>query len=222
MGTNGDVVHDITALSLTSGGLYAVRRISKENADGISSDISISLHKVSLGSTAGNITVSEPLAEISEDGVSYRSETQAWPWLDKLVRERQYWVYESSDKFIIGSVLVADKATMTFTPISEQMYMEILPLIPDTKNIYKGRVWDVGVSGAAWLDLETLDYGFIDYNNGIESYAYPCVKNIPAGKAAFMIPDTDGSFYLLIINDIESGESVKGNRIESPSDFIGI
>lgn len=215
---NSDIDHKMVGLSFTAGNLYAVRHVSKAPSNDSPCKITVSLHKVTLGNTAGNISVSEPLSEITGKR-GFTEELGDLPWLNKTVHT--LWAYESSNNFIVAGSLVLDKSSLEFTPVPWEMYWEIFMLEPDADSIYKGRIWRVDSQGASWLNPATLDYGRITYNTGVAAQAESCTAtDIPQGKAAFIIYSENGTSYPLLIKNIETGDFVKGSPLTTSSSGV--
>ena len=98
-----------------------------------------------------------------------------------------------------------DKHTLEMRPL---VGTESYVIFPNEKNTYKGRAWVVGSWGANWYDIETMQYGRVEFNLPSDLYINKEEDNIPSGQLIlYGIRYSDGMSVTYFVN-IETGEYV--------------
>lgn len=206
---NGTRVN-IATLSFSKGksGIKAVvvKEIEKEN---MNTECIVSLCDFHVGSSYGSWSFSEPISSLSS-GTDYSLNYDQPNYLDwaSKYNANSMWlqgVYETTNNYFIGTTLVVDKHTLEMRPlVGTEKYV----IFPNEKNTYKGRAWVVGSWGADWYDIETMQYGRVEFNLPSDLYINKEEDNIPSGQLIlYGIRYSDGMSVTYFVN-IETGEYV--------------
>lgn len=206
---NGTRVN-IATLSFSKGksGIKAVvvKEIEKEN---MNTEHIVSLCDFHVGSSYGSWSFSEPISSLSS-GTDYslnENQPNYLDWVSKYHANTEWLqgVYETTNNYFIGSTLVVDKHTLEMRPL---VGTESYVIFPNEKNTYKGRAWVVGSWGANWYDIETMQYGRVEFNLPSDLYINKEEDNIPSGQLIlYGIRYSDGMSVTYFVN-IETGEYV--------------
>ena len=182
-------------------------RVSEGVTVGDKTEYIVSLCDFRVGTSYGDHTLSAPIASLSS-GTDYSTyDPQAPDYLDWLSKyhANASWlqgVYETTNMFIIGQTLVVDKRTMEMRPLEGT---ESYIIFPNAGNTYKGLAWNVGSWGAEWYDMETMQYGKVDFNLPSDFRITKETADIPSGKLILTgTRYTDGKSVTYFV-DIETG-----------------
>lgn len=153
----------------------------------------LQLQTISVGNAHGSISVSEPklTCELKES-------LYVW-WYQPLY---------ISDRFIIfGTELAYDKQLGTWM---ENEWLENPGFItPTESNVYQGKAYSVWETGAAWMDLNTLENGYINFDVPGNLSFDKFQANIPGGECFVYVTDpVDGMSYVYRV-DITNGNSTR-------------
>lgn len=178
-GTSGGII-SITNLA---SGAKAVR-VSEGVTVGDKTEYIVSLCDFRVGTSYGDHSLSAPIASLSS-GTDYTTHDYQAPnyldWLSKYHANASWLqgVYETTNMYIIGETLVVDKRTMEMRPLEGT---ESYIIFPNANNTYKGLAWNVGSWGAEWYDIETMQYGKVDFNLPSDFQINNETADIPSGK----------------------------------------
>lgn len=185
-----------------------VKGISRE---GLAKEYIVSLCDFHVGTSYGDHSLSEPIASLSS-GTDYSTYDPQAPdyldWVAKYQANSSIWfngIYETTNMFIIGTTLVVDKRTMEMRPLNST---ESNIIFPNANNTYKGLAWNVGCWGAEWYNIETMQYGKVDFNLPSDFRINNETADIPSGKLVVTgTRYTDGKSVTYFV-DIETGNYV--------------
>lgn len=182
-------------------------KVSEGVTVGDKTECIVSLCDFHVGSSYGDHTLSAPIASLSS-GTDYTTNNPQAPdyldWLSKYEANAMWLqgVYETTNMFIIGQTLVMDKRTMEIRPLEGT---ESYIIFPNANNTYKGLAWNVGSWGASWYDIETMQYGEVDFNLPSDFQINKETANIPSGKLVLSgTRYADGKSVTYFV-DIETG-----------------
>lgn len=178
--------------------------------EGLSKEYIVSLCDFRVGTSYGDHSLSAPIASLSS-GTDYSTyDPQAPDYLDWVAKYQaaSFWlngIYETTNKYIIGRTLVVDKRTMEMRPLEGT---ESNIIFPNAGNTYKGLAWNVGSWGAEWYDMETMQYGKVDFNLPSDFQISKETADIPSGKLIlYGTRYADGKSVTYFV-DIETGSYV--------------
>lgn len=205
-----DTDHYGMLISLTKlpSGIKAVTL--NERLTGHVREFTVSLHDFHIGTTAGSTSISAPLTSI-ESGTDYSinlGDPNYVDWVSKISANHDWitGVYETSNSYIIGQCLIADKQTMNMRDFEWNESNRVI--FPTSENTYKGLAWNVGSWGAEWYDIETLRYGSVSFNLPNDYQETSTESNIPSGSLIVKgVRYSDGKQVTYIV-DIETGHFV--------------
>jgi len=198
----------IVSLTKLPNGVKAVV-VTEGSEVGEQTEYIVSLHDFHVGTSFGGNALSAPLASLSS-GTDYSlffNHPNYLDWLSKYHANRDWLsgVYETANAYIIGKTLIVDKRTMEIRPLEGT---EAYVIFPTAENTYKGLSWIVGSWGAEWYDIETMQYGRVDFNLPTDFMKTNETADIPSGK--LIIQGTryaDGKSVTYFV-DIETGNYV--------------
>ena len=202
------------------GGIYAIKKVS----DGIKAvkitegdifyyryrEYTVSLHDFYVGTSAGSLALSAPLAALSS-GTNYSTnlgDPNYLDWVSKFIINPGWLgsIYETTNNYIIGQCLVVDKNTMEIRALNWDESNSII--IPTAENTYKNRAWKINTWGAEWYDIEAMQSGTVYFNLPADFLTTSTTAEIPSGQ--FIVSGTryaDGKSVTFFV-DIETGNYV--------------
>ena len=154
----------------------------------------LQLSTVSVGTSYGSISVSDPLISHTLEGGHALT---TW-----------YYPMYMGDRFIIfGQLLAYDKETGAW--LDKDWLGDELFIVPTPENTYQGRAWHVWYEGAYWMNLNTLETGTVNFDIPSELEIYWESYNVPGGEAFIYVRDPrDGRSYVYRI-DIVTGQGTR-------------
>ena len=197
-------------LTKTDNGIKAVQ--VEERAGSPRREYIASLHDYNVGTSTGSNTLSAPIASISS-GTDYSDalgDANYLDWVSKISANRDWIrsVYETTDTYLLGSCLVVDKRTNQITALDWEQSNNVI--IPKPENTYKGIAWAVSDKDASWFNIETLEYGVVEFDLS-QAGSFQLTDffaNIPAGEVTITgVRNSDGKQVVCIVN-IETGSAV--------------
>lgn len=197
-------------LTKTDDGIKAVQ--VEERAGSPQREYIVSLHDYHVGRWAGSNTLSAPIASISS-GTDYSTnlgDPDYIDWVSKVSANWTIWlypVYETADSYFLGQCLVVDKQTSQITPLNWDQSNHVI--FPTKENTYKGLAWRVFSEGAEWFNIETLEYGVVNFDLALAGCKLNVLsENIPSGEATLTgVRNSDGKQIVCFVN-IETGAAV--------------
>lgn len=197
-------------LSKMADGVKAVQL--EERLVGLQLEYIVSLHDYNVGSSVGKNILSQSVASISSgtDYSTHLGDANYVDWVSKASTSRNWisQVYETSSSYLLGACLLVDKRTKQITELGWERSNHVI--IPTEKNTYKGRAWSVSATDASWFNVETLEYGTVNFNlSTVDAYRLiDFYANIPSGEVTITgVRNSDGKQMICIVN-IETGRAV--------------
>lgn len=190
---------DNVYLSRTPSGIKGVQLVRRSGSP--MSEYVVTLHDYTVGTMAGHNQLSSPVATISSgtDYVTDSDDADSY-WISQVSDPLQFkTVYETSDSYLLGNCLVVDKQSHRIRGLDRDLSTHVI--IPTEDNVYKNRSWRIfdatdGVDyGAAWFDVETMEYGEIHFDfSQVGSFLERSrLVNIPEGEVTIMgVRNSDG------------------------------
>lgn len=212
-----DEKHIFYLFQTGNGGMKA---IELEKHDGTpQNELVVTFNDYYVGTSVGQ-NYCTPISSISSgtDYSTHLGDTNYLDWASKVQANWKIWiypVYESEDRYFVGSSLIIDKGTSQFYALDWDQSNSVI--FPTKDNVYKGLAWSVSSSDASWFNIKTLESGVVNFDlSQVEDFVLREVyANIPYGEVMVTgIRNSDGKQVIYKI-DIETGHIVYSEEYDA-------
>lgn len=187
-----------------------------------SEDVSISIVKVNVGTVYGGIGYSAPIATITgkNDVRQAYDREPSGDWTDEVRNTGGLPFYETNNYYLVSNILAYNKRSGQWRDLKKEGISEHF-LLPESDNVYNGKIWNVYSDCADWFNIETFEYGRVMWPDFSSYTEISFVRDIPHGKVIkTMISPMDGKKYIFTIN-IETG-AYQTSEVSTQAEIISL